>query len=1261
MTALLIPTLPQSQARTVHPPLVLEPPRHLDLSPTLLGPGQIRIGSGPECQIRLEINGIAAEHASIVAGTHRVILRANDPRTWLNDGPVKEAALRHGDQIALGPVSFRVRLASADELLAGWPAPDFRTVATPVPKVEAEPTPPPSATLTPVPEQSESTTSPDGEALPVGPDDTAPSHPTLIATAQGPTANDGITVGGSAEHQHDPEFAVVAEITTADVASVEPSPPTESVSESLADTLAELQRQQTQLSELRQSLADARAASRDETLHREEQFTREAVRLSRQSTELVASLADLDDRDRQLRHRSEALELREQQLRTTEAELAVRERELAAERTRITELADESRQQLQAEVVRQTAGWMAWEDQQQRLLTQVAEQSAALDEQRFALAEQQRRFNESEQELREAREDFEQQRRELRTEQERLAADRIAFHAERDKWAAERLIDRDRQQSREQWLQTQEVELKLHSEHVRRQQDQLRLDIRERARSHAERQAVDQQLQQDRRLLSEQQSSWQQERETAWQDIAERRQRLDAEADRLQSARYGIERLERVLEAEVQAATEDRARWRTELTGLASRSTPVSDSTSSEDVQAVAAENDSVDETWSPTTDEQPTTDDESVLGFDDAVSDDEELSETEGQFDADEGDASASDVAMHDVQAALDALAERFEEFSILEHRLVVRHDELLALQQDLNVREAELNAERESLNLERVTWESDRTWWDEEREALDAAAADEQVRQVAWEIARQATLAEIVAERRRWAAHLVELDGLTALPPPVPTASVIEASPISSVRDVEPVETVTPVEQDAVPPAANWLRAESPSHALPSDHAPAFDAAPEPSLETSALGEESFASVDTPQPFAMQTAMPGHDLWLAQERLQLMGLEGVTHSTSPLLDAPTDAEAHSSSLSGPDLRSQLAQMFDLPENFAAEQPPNAEPSEEVTDVETDAESDAVLTAEPALTDWRQQVSNSLAEPSEAPPEPSIAPAEETVAAFAAESEPEAPVEDDSVAAYMDRLLARTRKRTGTPEPEPTPSPAEEIHSNVDAGPTMAEVVTAPSEPAPVRAKIDRHATRAEMQSFREVANLSARSALATHSLKTTKTEIAVQVSLFVASSVGAVAFLSAPLRGAEIQLWPGLGCAITAAWMGHRVLQAWQSLQRWMADAAPAIPLAREADEDSDDVGEEPASPAAMTTEPPDGVVTTNASVPDAVEQAVLSTATVAAIPSVDDQQAPSTVESDDFSLDGVAPALHPKSAHASPTGSLWDDIWSDPTSPR
>ncbi|MDZ4687732.1 MAG: hypothetical protein SH850_21890 [Planctomycetaceae bacterium] len=1260
MTALLIPSPSQSQTKAVHPPLVLEPPRHLDLPPILLAQGQIRLGSGPECQIRLPLSGVAADHASIVAGTHRVILRANDPRTWLNDGPVKEAVLRPGDQIALGPVCFRVRIANADELLAGWPAPDFRTVSTPVAEADHEPTPPPSATSSPILKHPEATATPNAEVLLAVPDVISQSHPTLIATAHGPAAIDGITAGASAEHQHNPESAVVTEITTAGVATAVPAPSTES----LADTLAELQRQQSQLSELRQSLADARAAVRDETLHREEQFTREAVRLSRQSTELVASLAALDDRDQKLRHRSETLELREQQLRTAEAELAVRERELAAERTRITELADESRQQLQAEVVRQTADWTAWEDQQQRLLTQVAEQTAALDGQRFALAEQQRRFNESEQELRQARADWEEQRRELRTEQERLTADRIAFLAERDAWTAQRLTEQDRQQTRAQWLQTQEEELKLHSEHVRRQQDQLRLDIRERARSHAERQAVEQQLQHDRRLLSEQQSSWQQERETAWQDIAERRQRLDAEVDRLQSARCGIERLERVLEAEVLAATEDRARWRTELTGLASRSTPVSDIASSEDVPAVATENDDVGETWSLTTDEEPTTAGESVLGVDDAVAVDEELPETEAEYDADGADDSASDVAMHDVQAALDALAERFEEFSILEHRLVVRHDELLALQQDLNVREAELNAERESLDLERVTWESDRAWWDEEREALDAAAADEQFRQVAWEIARQATLADIVAERRRWAAHLVELDGLATSPLTVPAASVIEATSNSEIRDAEPRETVTQVEPSEVPPAADWLRAESPSDALPSDNAPAFDAHSEPSRETSSLGAESFASVETPQPFARESSMPGHDLWLAQERLQLMGLEGVTHSASPVLDSPTEAAAHSSPISGPDLRSQLAQMFDLPENFSAEPRPVDEPSAEeagsATDVEAAAESDVVLTDEPAPTDWRQQVTASLAESSEAPPEPAIAQSEEIAAASAAESEPDLSEEDDSVAAHMDRLLARTRKRTGTPEPEPEPSLADDVISDADASPTIAKAVVSPSEPVPARPKIDRHATRAEMQSFREVANLSARTALATHSLKTTKTEIAIQVSLFVASSVGAIAFFSAPLRGAEIQLWPGLGCAITAAWMGHRVLQAWQSLQRWMANAAPAIPLVREADEDTDNVGEELASPAAMTTEPVDGSDTTNASVPDAVEQAAPSASTVAVIPLVDDQQAPSTAESDDFSLDGVAPALATKSAHA-PSGSLWDDIWSDPAPPR
>ncbi len=108
--------------------LALEPVRRQYRMPAiLLVPGQVTLGSAGDCTISLKAEGVMPRHCLIESNAKRTVLFAENARTWHNDGPVRETDLRPGDRLAIGPVEFRVRLATADELLTLIPDEILRT------------------------------------------------------------------------------------------------------------------------------------------------------------------------------------------------------------------------------------------------------------------------------------------------------------------------------------------------------------------------------------------------------------------------------------------------------------------------------------------------------------------------------------------------------------------------------------------------------------------------------------------------------------------------------------------------------------------------------------------------------------------------------------------------------------------------------------------------------------------------------------------------------------------------------------------------------------------------------------------------------------------------------------------------------------------------------------------------------------------------------------------------------------------------------
>ncbi len=139
---------------------------------------------------------------------------------------------------------------------------------------------------------------------------------------------------------------------------------------------------------------------------------------------------------------------------------------------------------------------------------------------------------------------------------------------------------------------------------------------------------------------------------------------------------------------------------------------------------------------------------------------------------------------------------------------------------------------------------------------------------------------------------------------------------------------------------------------------------------------------------------------------------------------------------------------------------------------------------------------------------------------------------EDDSIAAYMERLLARNRQGAGsgtefqsvaTPSPQPSPQPRPQPtplvsqappggqqptaqFSEIDASETAAPL----TEPPQPRHQQDKEAARANLNSLREVANMSARTAIATHTGKQLRGKVLLKCLLAGSSFVVSAALLS-------------------------------------------------------------------------------------------------------------------------------------------------------
>ncbi|MFV0446768.1 MAG: hypothetical protein ACK5Q5_24615 [Planctomycetaceae bacterium] len=104
-----IESQPSTGTRSTNRCLELRPVlERLGIKPLLIGVGRVVIGSRASGGLTLNVEGLAPEHVEIEFDGNRARLRVVSPLTWLNDGPVREATLRQGDLLTLGPIEFQV-------------------------------------------------------------------------------------------------------------------------------------------------------------------------------------------------------------------------------------------------------------------------------------------------------------------------------------------------------------------------------------------------------------------------------------------------------------------------------------------------------------------------------------------------------------------------------------------------------------------------------------------------------------------------------------------------------------------------------------------------------------------------------------------------------------------------------------------------------------------------------------------------------------------------------------------------------------------------------------------------------------------------------------------------------------------------------------------------------------------------------------------------------------------------------------------------
>lgn len=1105
-------------------PLVLDSPRHSGLSSIALVPGRHLIGTAADCGIQLQADGILERHALILVGENRTVVKSLDPRTWVNDGPVTEMALRAGDRLSIGPVTFRVRSATRDEAAAF---------------VEAMPNTDASQVVTPIP------------TIPVA--DVKSTSTSALAAYPAPATL--------------------------------PARPVQSLDSGVDARLEEI--------ELR--LAELRQATQAIVPQVEVRSSQVGTLDATASLLIQQQRDDLDRKTQQIADEVQRIKQREELVTEREAQVERRQHSLISEAERIAEVAETTRAALAAEHAQQVALWNEWQATYQRTAAELASQLQAVEQHRQTLQTEADKLNATRAELHASHAAFE-------SERQLFAADRLKLSNELAEVAT--LRSQQDNMRRQQQFQAEERDLQLSSR--QREIDRLRTEL-----------ASDrQQLELERQSLVDRSTTSHAESQAETLRLAALRVQLDLDQQRLQSERAELSSLHDSLQLQQIAFENERREFNT------SRPLIVDSQINSPEPEAelpqqtvpfIEAQNLRPVESQLrsimgvPSSDAQPdvaSLDEVSIGGdlprenaaiTDDRVPSPESLIElpldigtspvVEAMIQAHssvEFTGSPSDWASGPVPPPLPTFPDPAGDFGV-----AVDWGALAAIDPQFGSgAPANAVAPANFGEFQQRSFENDVT-----------PAASIQFPQFtgidspAWpEVDHSKGNFRATSPADPWGA-------IEDQRPSTPTPSPSLSSPFS--------ETAQPTND----PWSSLERAESSLSHSGVDSERSFGSIPTADEEYAqpAIGLESNllaeVSADFGVPVWPQTALDSinfapqnafsHDMDSAESARTTLAevnrqfgipsgdepAEPATGSSLPAwwmegaqTSAPADPAGDHGQPSWVDaLRSGTSEP-------ASELPPAISDAEPVSDLRSQL---AMLFDLPAAI-VESSHADSVPEMSAAAIEPAfVQPVEATQTAQNLDSTPaEADSHtEDSVDQFMARLLARSR--TGSDEMGRTTSPPVVVDAASAKSAMPHDEGTSFSLPdtdrshlmAEPKHKQDKQAVRENLQSFRQVAHLSARSALARHSLQQLRNATIAKGVLLGVTIASAAWFFIEPMRGLPLQTWKGVACTLGAILSAMEFSRSWSQLNKPLSDKATKAPSAATLEATTDEpMGTEP-----------------------------------------------------------------------------------------
>ena len=1161
-------------------PLVLEPPRHGGLSSIALVPGRHLVGAAADCAIRLQAEGILDRHAMILVGENRTIVKAIDSRTWVNDGPVSEMALRAGDRLSIGPLTFRVRAAAKDELAAfeiressesaerSGEQSDGPTLKSNV----GEMIPPIAAAVTAaIPANADTDATAIDLEQRVLPDEGVVAQPAgtawavtdreTLASERSVRANVADKSGFAASLSSVAQDVAVATLSREpddeDTEAAATGPEIIVTEGSALDRrLDEIQKR---LADLGQSefsfvpVIDARVArpERGATLHS------------------VDSQFELNARMEQLAREASELQQRIEKVAEREALLEQRQLSLVQEAERIAQVAETARQSLAEEHAEHFSIWQEWEGTFQRLTSDLATQLSAFERQRDVFKQETQRFLAAQVELRNARADHERERQahladriklqneladlnSLRSQQDRLQQQHQRDLAEQ---SIRLEVDRKRLQDERAEIATLKIDL-LRQRQVfdldRSQFDVTRTGMEESLRDLQVRcQLAESDLTQWRQQQHAESTALAQSREDEVAQLRELQTRLDDAQRQLQSEQNSVTQLRQELESvrrELENAKQshlaaalsqphpialtdpasaapgtvsDTSRELDSIgqcawpTAVANLETPVSAADSGEHRMPISK---SPDEIW--------------TLG-----SNAEHAAARSSDMPRDLNSSESFGVAVDwSALAAIEQTYGKSSAFSLEGHSLAFGEGRA----------EAELN-------------EQGRRGPTSEESDLPATPA----MPFAWPEQTDWPSTMSPRESGRINDQTIMTPATTAMPPAQVgragddpwagfsgSASIVATKfPAGSLDEILNTGIGAASEQESAQVQSGFGGGSflgSQEVTLPANES-------QDVRQTLAEVNREFGTAVQESPAnESKTSLPAW--WVEATKAESRDDESINETGKPswVLDAlrgtsgdqlPVETKVQPDESGEPanPLRSQLAKLFELPANTPEEVPDQlAEHDSKITSTET------------------------------------VVPhAEVDSGAVSLGAAPQGHGED-SVEAFMARLLARSR--TGGDEASPSAKPAS--IANTVAVPAAGAARAIPSNEADGSAasisgdqdrshlmqgpkhKQDRQAVRENLQSFRQVAHLSARSALAKHSLQQLRNATIAKGVLLAASGFATIWFFGEPLVGRTLQLWKGSACALALVLSAIEFSRSWRQLIKPIRPATPSNPDLESAD---------------------------------------------------------------------------------------------------